>query len=117
MLIKEPTALLLTTYKQFGLFQDQKLLICDAWTTDRVSCVDATNQHVDSESLRSGVVDYLQTADKDHSLTVEAALLPGPLTCCVQPKANTPTQHGFALTHFTAFILLGTLAGKNTHFC
>lgn len=116
MVIKELTALL-TTYKQSGLFQDQKLLICDAWTTDLVTLVDATNQHVDSESLRSRVVDYLQTAAEDPSLTVEAAPLPGPPTCCVQPRANTPPQHGFALTHFAAFILLGTLAGKNTHFC
>lgn len=117
VLIKEPAALLLTTYKQSGLCQEQTLLICDAWTTDLV-----TNQHVDSESLYSWIVDYLQTAAKDPSLkdpslTAEAAPLPGPLTCCVQPEANTPPQHGFALTHFAAFILLEMLAGKNTHFC
>lgn len=117
MLTKEPTALLLTTYKQSGLFQDRQLLICDAWTADLVIFVDATNQHVDSEWLGSCVVDYLQTAAKERSLTVEAAPLPGPLTCCVQPKANTPPQHGFTLTPFAAFVLLGTLAGKKTHFC
>lgn len=51
VLIKEPIALLLNTCKQSGL------LICDAWTTDFVTFVDATNQHVDSESRRSCVVD------------------------------------------------------------
>lgn len=105
VLIKELN-LLLTTYKQSGLFQEQKLVICDAWTTNLVTFVDATNQHVDCELLRS-----------DRSLTVGAAPLPGPLTCFVQPEANTPTHHGFTLTHFTVFSLLGMLTGKNPHFC
>lgn len=91
VLIRDPAALLLTTYKQSGLFRDQKLSICDAWTTDLASLVDAANQHVDCEWLRSCGVDYLQTAAKHRSLTVEAAASPGPLTCCVQPRANTPT--------------------------
>lgn len=70
VLTKEPAALLLTTCKHSGLFQEQQLLICDAWTTDLVTFVDATNQHVEAEFLGSWVVDYLQTAAKDRSPTL-----------------------------------------------
>lgn len=70
VLTKEPTALLFTTCKHSGLFQEQQLLICDAWTADLVTFVDAANQHVEAEWLCSWVVDYLQTAAEDRSLTV-----------------------------------------------
>lgn len=85
------------------------------WCLDNWSC-DAGGCHL--PVCRFGVDPFLHSGlpASDRARTAEAALSTGPLTCCVQTTANT-SQHGFALTHFAAFILLGVLTGKSAHFC